>query len=197
MTVQSSNKRRREKERKRKYRARKSGPVDMSAKIASQQRRTHAEWDCKYLSNEAVKQRRAENERKRHQSTKSEMAVDSAMCSDCIDTATKHAKYDCTYNSKEHVKEKDADNKRNTRHSTKAAQKAADVDGVIKAMKKKRANEFRKYDYSKYLQENGAELLRRGRAEVDDNCCDNCRWKNFSSNLRYTLEFKDVSNTKI
>jgi hypothetical protein len=156
MAVQSSNRRRREKERKRTYRARKSGQVDVSAKIASQQRRTHAEWDRKYLSNEAVKQSRAENKRKRCQSTKLEMAVDSAMCSDCIDTATKRAKYDRTYNSKEHVKEKDADNKRNTRHSTKAAQQAADVDGVIKATKKKRADKFCKYDYSKYLRENGS-----------------------------------------
>jgi hypothetical protein len=96
MAVQSSNRQRRGKERKRKYRARKSGPVDVSAKIASQQRRTHAEWNRKYLSNQAVTQRRAENKRKRRQSTKSEMAVDSAMCSDCIDTATKHAKYDHT-----------------------------------------------------------------------------------------------------
>jgi hypothetical protein len=62
------------------------------------------------------------------------MSVDSAMCSDCIDPATKHTKYDRTYNSKEHVKERDADNKRNTsRNSTQAAQQAADVDGVIKA----------------------------------------------------------------
>ncbi len=125
------------------------------------------------------------------------MAVDSAMCSNCIDTATKRADYDLIYNSKEHVKERDADNKRNTRHSTKAAQQAADVDGVIKATKKKRADKFREYDYSKYLQENGAEFLRGGRAEVDGDCCDNCRWKNFSSNLRYALEFKDVLNTKI
>ncbi len=79
------------------------------------------------------------------------MAVDSAMCSDCIDTATKRAKYDRTYNLKEHVKERDADNKRNTRHSTKAAQQAADVDGVIEATKKKHAEKFREYDYSKYL----------------------------------------------
>jgi hypothetical protein len=151
MAVQSSNRRRRETERKRKYCARKSGPVDVSTKIASQQRRTRAEWDRKYLSYEAVKQRRAENKRKRRQSTKLEMEVDSAMCSDCIDTAMKHAKYDRTYNSKEHVKERDADNKRNTRHSTKAAQQAADVDGVIEAKKKKRAEKFREYDYSKYL----------------------------------------------
>ncbi len=69
-----------------------------------------------------MKQRQAENKRKRRQSTKLEMAVDSAMCSDCIDMATKRAEYDRTYNSKEHVKERDVDNKRNTRHSTKAAQ---------------------------------------------------------------------------
>ncbi len=125
------------------------------------------------------------------------MSVDSAMCSDCIDPATKCAEYDCTYNSKEHVKERDADNKRNTRHSTKAAQQAADVDGVIEATKKKRADKFREYDYSKYLQENGAELLCGGRTEVDGDCCDNCRWKNFSSNLRNALEFKDVLNTEI
>ncbi len=79
----------------------------------------------------------------------------------------------------------------------KAGQQAADVDRVIKAKKKKCADKFREYDYLKYLQENGAELLRRGRAEVDGDCCDNCRWKNFSSNLRYALEFKDVSNIKI
>ena len=103
------------------------------------------------------------------------MAVDSAMCSNCIDKATKRAKYDCTYNSKEHVKERDANNKRNTRHSTKAAHQAADVDGVIEETKKKSADKFRKYDYLKYLRENGAELLRGGRVEVDGNCCDNCR----------------------
>jgi hypothetical protein len=125
------------------------------------------------------------------------MSVDSAMCSDCIDPATKHAEYDRTYNSKEHVKERDADNKRNTCHSTKAAQQASDLDKVIEATKKKRADKFREYDYSKYLQENRAELLRRGRAEVDGNCCDNCCQKNFSSDLRYAMEFKDVLNTKI
>jgi len=41
---------------------------------------------------------------------------------------------------KEYVKERRAKNKRNTRHSTKAAHQAADVDGVIEATKKKRAN---------------------------------------------------------
>ncbi len=103
------------------------------------------------------------------------MAVDSAMCSECIDTATKRTKYDRTYEAQEHVKDRHAENKRNIYHSTKAAQLAADVDGVIKAMKKKRADKFCKYDYSKYLQEQGAKLLHGGRAEVDGDCCDICR----------------------
>ena len=94
-----------------------------------------------------------------------------------------------TYNSKEHVKERLVENQRNKRHSTKAAQQAADVDGVIEATKKKRADKFREYDYSKYLRENGAELLHGGRAEVDGDCCDNCCRKNFSSDPRYALEF--------
>ncbi len=126
-----------------------------------------------------------------------DMSVDSAMCSNCIDPATKRAKFNCTYLAQEHVKERCAKHKRNKRHSTKAAQQAADVDGVIEATKKKRAAKFRKHDYSKYLQENGADLLRGGRAEVDGDCCDNCPQKNFSSNPRYALEFKVVSNTKI
>ena len=107
------------------------------------------------------------------------------------------AEYNRTYQSKDHVKKRDAKNKRNTRHSTKVAHQAADVDGVIKGTKKKRAKRDQRYDHSKYLQEHGAELLRGGRAEVDGDCCDNCRWKNFSSYLRYPLEFKDVLNTKI
>ncbi len=74
---------------------------------------------------------------------------------------------------------------------------AADVDGVIEATKKKRANKKQRYQESKYLQEHGAELLRGGRAEVDGDCCDNCRRKNFSSDPRYTLEFEVVSNTEI
>ncbi len=125
------------------------------------------------------------------------MSVDSAMCSNCIDPAMKHAKINRTYQAQEHVKERCAKNKRNKRHSTKAAQQAADVDGVIEATKKKRANKFREYDYSKYLQENEAELLHGGRAEVDGDCCDICGRKNFSSDPRYALEFKVVSNTKI
>ncbi len=125
------------------------------------------------------------------------MSVDRAMCSDCIDPATKRAKINRTYQAQEHAKERCAKNKRNKCHSTKAAQQAADVDSVIEATKKKRADKFRKYDYSKYLQENGAELLCRGRAEVDGNCCDNCRQKNFSSDPWYALEIKVVLNTKI
>ncbi len=128
---------------------------------------------------------------------KRNMAVDSAMCSNCIDTATKRTKYDRTYKAQEHVKDRHAENNRNIYYSTKAAQQAADVDGVIEAMKKKRADKFREYDYLKYLREQGAELLRGGRVEVDGNRCDNCRQKNFSSNPRYALEFKVVSNTEI
>ncbi len=158
--------------------------------------------ECIDLAMKRAKNNRTywEKEKKRkYRARKKErdMSVDSAMCSDCIDPATKRAKYDCTCNSKEHVKERDTDNKRNTCRSTKAAQQAADVDGVIKATKKKRADKFREYDYSKYLRENGAELLHGGRAEVDGDYCDNCRRKNFSSDLRYALEFKDVWNTKI
>ncbi len=89
------------------------------------------------------------------------------------------------------------ENQRNTRHSTEAAQQAADVDGIIKATKKKRANKKQRYQESKYLREQGAELLRGGRAEVDGDCCDNCRRKNFSSDPRYALEFEVVSNTEI
>ncbi len=80
MAVQSSDRRRRVKEKKRKYRVRKK---------------------------------------------EKDMAVDSVICSDCIDPATKRVIYDRTYQSKEHVKERDAENKRNKCHSTKAAQQAA------------------------------------------------------------------------
>ena len=73
----------------------------------------------------------------------------------------KHAEYDRTYKSKDHVKERLVENQRNTRHSTKAAQQAADVDGVIEATKKKRADKFRQYDHSKYLREHGADARRK------------------------------------
>jgi hypothetical protein len=69
MAVQSSNRQRREKERKRKYCARKSGPVDVSAKIASQQMK-HAEYDCTYKAQEHVKESDAEKKRNTHHSTK-------------------------------------------------------------------------------------------------------------------------------
>ncbi len=55
MAVQLSNRLRREKERKRKYRARKSGPIDVSAKIASQQMK-RAEYDPTYKAQEHVKE---------------------------------------------------------------------------------------------------------------------------------------------
>jgi len=60
------------------------------------------------------------------------------------------------------VKERRAKNKRNTHHSTKAAHQVADVDGIIEATKKKRANKKQRYQESKYLREHGAELLRGG-----------------------------------
>ena len=109
----------------------------------------------------------------------------------------KRAKRDRTYQLRENVKERHAKNKRNTCHATKTAQQAADVDGAIKATKKKRANKKQRYQESKYLREHGAELLRGGREEDDGYCCDNCRWKNFSSDPRYTLEFEIVLNTEI
>ena len=55
MAVQSSNTRRKEKEKKRKYRARKSGPVDVSAKIVSQQMK-RAKINRTYKSKEHVKE---------------------------------------------------------------------------------------------------------------------------------------------
>jgi hypothetical protein len=62
MGVQSSNRRRKENEKKRKYHARKAGPVDMSATIASQQMK-RAERNCTYQSREHVKERDAEEKR--------------------------------------------------------------------------------------------------------------------------------------
>ena len=67
--VQSSDRRRKEKEKKRKYCARKAGPVDVSAKIASQQSK-RAEYDHTYQSKEHVKETHAEEKRNRYQSTK-------------------------------------------------------------------------------------------------------------------------------
>jgi hypothetical protein len=69
MAVQSSNRRRREKERMRKYRARKSGPVDGSAKIASQQMK-RAKYDRTYKVQEHVKESDAEKKRNTRHSTK-------------------------------------------------------------------------------------------------------------------------------
>jgi hypothetical protein len=194
MAVQLRNRRRREIGKKRKYHLRKKERDMAETLLCSDCIDPATKRDKNYRTYQEKEKKRKYCARKKER----DMSVDSAMCSDCIDPATKRAEYDRTYNSKEHVKKRDADNKRNTHHSTKAAQQAvADVDRVIEATKKKRANKFREYDYSKYLQENGAELLHGGRAEVDGNCCDNCCRKNFSSNLRYALEFKDVLNTKI
>jgi len=55
MGIQSSDRRRKEKEKKRHYRARKAGPVDVSAKIASQQMK-RAEQYRTYHSREHVKE---------------------------------------------------------------------------------------------------------------------------------------------
>ena len=59
MGVQSSDRLRKEKERKRKYRARKAGPVDVSAKIASQQIKSSEKYRA-YQSKEHVQERHAE-----------------------------------------------------------------------------------------------------------------------------------------
>jgi len=140
MGVQSSDRRRKEKERKRKYRGRKAGPVDVSAKIASQQMK-RAERDRTYQSKEHVKERHAEEERNRYHSTKTAQQAGPVDVSAKIAShQMKRSEKDRTYQSKDHVKERRADNQRNTRHSTKAAQQAADVDGIIEAPKKKRAN---------------------------------------------------------
>jgi len=69
MGVQSSDRRRKEKEKNRKYRARKAGPVDVSAKIACQQSK-RAEKNRIYQLKEHVKERHAEEERNQYQSTK-------------------------------------------------------------------------------------------------------------------------------
>jgi hypothetical protein len=198
MAVQSSNRRRREKEKKRKYCARKSGPVDVSAKIASQQIK-RAKRDRTYQSREHVKERDADNKRNRYHSTKTAQQAGPVDVSARTGSSQKmkRVKINRTYKSKDHVKERHAKNMRNTRHSTKAAQQAADVNGVIEATKKKRANKKQRYQESKYLQEHGADLLCGGRAEVDGDCCDNCCRKNFSSDPRYALEFEVVSNTEI
>jgi len=122
-----------------------------------------------YQSKEHVKERHAENMRNTHHSTKTTrqaVPVD-VSAKMVISPKMKHAEINRTYQSREHVKERRANTQRNTRHSTKTTHQAADVDGIIKGMKKKRANKKQRYQESKYLQEHGAELLRRGRAEVD------------------------------
>ena len=127
MGVQSSDRRRKEKEKKRKYCARKAGPVDVSAKIASQQMK-RAERDRTYQSKEHVKERDAEEKRNRYHSTKTAQQAGPVDVSAkrAISPKMKRAKINRTYKSKDHVKERRAKNMRNTRHSTKAAQQAAD-----------------------------------------------------------------------
>jgi hypothetical protein len=123
-----------------------------------------------------VKESDAEQKRNTRHSTKTaQQAGPVDVSAKIVSQQMKRAKINGTYNLKEHVKERLVENQRNKRHSTKAAQQTADVHGIIKAMKKKHANKDQRYHESKYLQEHGAELLCRGRAEVDGNCCDNCR----------------------
>ncbi len=106
MAVQLSNRWRREKERKRKYRARKSGPVDMSAKIASQQMK-HAKYDHTYKAQEHVKESDAEKKRNTRHSTKTaQQAGPVDMSAKIASQQMKRAKINRTYNSKEHVKER-------------------------------------------------------------------------------------------
>jgi len=151
-----------------------------------------------YRSKKHVKERYAKNMRNTRHSTKTaQQAGPVDVSAKIASQQMKRAEINRTYQSKGHVKERHAENMRNTRHSTKVAHQAADVDGVIKGTKKKRAKRDQRYDHSKYLREHGAELLHGGRVEVDGDCCDNCRRKNFSSDPRYTLEFEVVSNTKI
>ena len=158
-----------------------------------------AERDRTYQLKEHVKERHAKNMRKTRHSTKTAQQAGPVDVSAkmVISPKMKCAKINRKYKSKDQVKERLVENQRNTRHLTKAAQQAADVDDIIKAPKKKRANKKQQYQESKYLREHGAELLRGGRAEVDGDCCDNCRRKNFSSNPRYALDFEVVLNTKI
>jgi hypothetical protein len=139
------------KRKKRKYRVRKAGPVDVSATIASQQIK-RAEWNRTYQSREHVKERDGDNKRNTRHSTKTaQQAVPVDVSAKIASQQMKRAEWNRTYQSREHVKERDADNKRNTRHSTKAAQQAADVDGVIEATKKKCADKKQRYQESKYL----------------------------------------------
>jgi hypothetical protein len=91
---------------------------------------------------EHVKERDAENKKNTRHSTKAAQQAGPIDVSAKIGSSQKmkRVKINCTYKSKDYVKERLVENQRNTRHSTKAAQQAADVDGVIKGTKKKRAN---------------------------------------------------------
>ncbi len=147
----------------------------MSATIVSQQSK-RAEYNRTYQSKEHVKERHAENMRNTRHSTKTaQQAGPVDLSAKIASQQMKCAEYNRTYQPKDHVKKRHAKNMRNTHHSTKVAHQAADVDGVIKGTKKKRAKRDQRYDHSQYLREHGAELLRGGRAEVDGDCCDNCR----------------------
>ena len=108
--------------------ARMAGPVDVSAKIASQQMK-RAVINRTYQSREHVKERDAENKRNTRHSTKTaQQAGPVDVSAKIASQQMKCAVINRTYQSREHVKERDAENKRNTCHSTKTARQVGPVD---------------------------------------------------------------------
>ncbi len=89
--------------------ARMAGPVDVSAKIASQQMK-RAVINRTYQSREHVKERDAENKRNTRHSTKTARQVGPVDVSarTVSSQKIKRVKINCTYQSKEHVKERHA-----------------------------------------------------------------------------------------
>ena len=98
MGVQSSDRWRKEKEKKRIYRARKAGPVDVSATIVSQQMK-RAEKYRTYRSKEHVKERHAKNMRNTRHSTKTAQQAGPVDVSAkmVISPKMKHAEINRTY----------------------------------------------------------------------------------------------------
>jgi len=103
--------------------AQQAGPVETeSASIVSQKIR-RAKIVRKYQLKEHVKVRDADNKRNTRQSTKiAQQAGPVDVGVKIVSHQMKRAKINRKYKSKEHVKERDVDNKRNTCHSTKTAQ---------------------------------------------------------------------------
>ena len=116
MGVQSSYRQRKEKEMKRKYCARKAGPVDASATIASQQMK-RAKRNRTYQSREHVKEKDVDNKRNTRHSTKTAQQAGPVDVSAkiVISPKMKRAEINCTYKSTDHVKERHAENMRNAR----------------------------------------------------------------------------------